>query len=249
MSKYNIARITFLLALIGCLYLQNFSLTIAVTLVFVGVLSAGAFFIRWNFYHTSMHCLSNSSALFLTFDDGPHPQLTSLVLDMLKKHQCKATFFCIGNKIKGNEHLLQRMVAEGHTVGIHTWSHSYWFDLLPTYKMKQEIVATQLEIQRATGLVPTLFRPPYGVTNPMLARAMKYTHVTSIGWTIRSLDTVIKSSEKIIAKITPQLSAKRILLLHDTQPCAVEILQSVINTCASSNLLIGDIQQYVKCYR
>ena len=248
MSKYNIARITFLLALLGCWYLQNFSLAIVITLVFVGMLSAGAFFIRWNFYHTSINRVADSSEVFLTFDDGPQEKLTPLIIDTLKQHHLKATFFCIGNKIKGNEHLLQRMVADGHVVGVHTWSHSYWFDLFPTVKMKQEILNTQMEIQRATGLFPILFRPPYGVTNPMLARAMKYTGVTSVGWTIRSLDTIIKSTEKIIAKISLLLEPKSIILLHDTQPIAVEVLQGVIKFCANKNLSIGDIQKYLKCY-
>ena len=249
MSKYNLSRVGFIFALFWCWYSDSLIWGIAASIIFIGLLTAGAFFIRWNFYHISINHVPNASEIFFTFDDGPHLQITPLILDTLQQHQCKATFFCIGNKIKGNEHLLQRMVSEGHAVGVHTWSHSYWFDLFPTYKMKQEIVDTQLEIQRATGLFPMLFRPPYGVTNPMLARAMKYTGVTSVGWTIRSLDTVIKSSLKIVAKITHQLRPQTIVLMHDTQARAAVVLEGLIKACTEKNLPIGDVQKYLNCYR
>jgi len=236
-------------ALAGCWYVQSYFLALIILVVFIGLLSVGAFLIRWNFYHTSINHVENSSALFLTFDDGPHQQITPLILDTLKAYNAKAIFFCIGNKICGNELLLQRMVLEGHVIGVHTWSHSYWFDLFSTHKMKQEIVATQGEIQRTTGQFPLLFRPPYGVTNPNLARAMKQTEVISIGWNIRSLDTVIKSSQKIIGRIQHRLQPQSILLLHDTQPHSVEVLKGLLDLCAEKKLTIGDVQKYWDCYR
>lgn len=248
MSKYNFARIIFIGLLLCSWYTQSSVLAIAATIIFLTLLSIGTFFIRWNFYHKSVHHIANSSAVFLTFDDGPHPEFTPKILSILRQHGCKAIFFIIGKNIKGNEHLLQRMVTDGHTIGIHTWSHSYWFDLFTTAKMKQEIVATQLEINRVTGLLPLLFRPPYGVTNPMLARAMKQTKVISMGWSIRSLDTVIHSPEKIIARISKKLRPQRIVLLHDTQPHTVEVLNDLLKLCAAKKLPIGDVQKYLGCY-
>jgi peptidoglycan/xylan/chitin deacetylase (PgdA/CDA1 family) len=109
----------------------------------------------------------------LTFDDGPDPIQTPKVLKVLKEYQATACFFCIGHKIKGNEALLKSMVTEGHLIGNHSYSHSGLFPLYGLSKMKKDLQTCQCELERVTSQPVTLFRPPFGVTNPTIAKAVR----------------------------------------------------------------------------
>ena len=113
----------------------------------------------------------------LTFDDGPDPIQTPKVLKVLKEYQATACFFCIGHKIKGNEALLKSMVTEGHLIGNHSYSHSGLFPLYGLSKMKKDLQTCQCELERVTSQPVTLFRPPFGVTNPTIAKAVR-----QLGW-------------------------------------------------------------------
>ena len=130
----------------------------------------------------------------LTFDDGPDPIQTPKVLKVLKEYQATACFFCIGHKIKGNEALLKSMVTEGHLIGNHSYSHSGLFPLYGLSKMKKDLQTCQCELERVTSQPVTLFRPPFGVTNPTIAKAVRQLGYTSIGWSIRTLDLACSSA-------------------------------------------------------
>lgn len=97
----------------------------------------------------------------LTFDDGPNPKTTPMLLDILKKYNAKATFFILGQNIPGNEEIVKRMVAEGHEVANHSWSHPNFKTLSPE-QIKQEVEQTQSALEKITGRRPTMIRPPYG---------------------------------------------------------------------------------------
>ena len=141
----------------------------------------------------------NVRAVYLTFDDGPDPIQTPKVLKVLKEYQATACFFCIGHKIKGNEALLKSMVTEGHLIGNHSYSHSGLFPLYGLSKMKKDLQTCQCELERVTSQPVTLFRPPFGVTNPTIAKAVRQLGYTSIGWSIRTLDTQQSAPDKILA--------------------------------------------------
>lgn len=171
---------------------------------------------------------TTEKVVYLTFDDGPDAEQTPQVLDVLKRNNAKAVFFCIGSRIAGNEALLKRMADEGHQIGIHSFSHANGFPLFSRSRMIADIRQCQQAIEQATGSTTTLFRPPFGVTNPTIGKAVKSLNLKTIGWTIRTYDTNRCSDEKIIRRISRQLRPGAIILLHDRLPQSAERLQMVI---------------------
>ncbi|HEX8546892.1 MAG TPA: polysaccharide deacetylase family protein [Cytophagaceae bacterium] len=180
----------------------------------------------------------NTNSFCLTFDDGPNKQITPLLLDLLKEANIKVGFFCIGKNIAGNESILNRMHQEGHTIGNHTYGHSYFFDFYRKQSVAEELMKAETKIEQTIGKRTRLFRPPYGVTNPAIRDATKSLDYTNIGWNIRSLDTVIKSEEKIIKKITSSLKSGSIVLLHDTDLKVLDIVKGLILYSKQNNLSI-----------
>ncbi len=171
---------------------------------------------------------TKAPVIALTFDDGPLPEYTPAVLDILDAARVPAAFFCIGKNAAANAPLLQRIHAAGHMIGNHSFSHHFWFDLFSAPKMLADMQAADQAVEAATGVRPRLFRPPYGVTNPNLARAIRRGHYLPVGWNIRSLDTMAKEEHALLQRILDRLQPGAILLLHDTCAITVKILPELI---------------------
>lgn len=165
----------------------------------------------------------------LTFDDGPDPVRTPKVLQTLKEYQVTTCFFCIGHKVKGNEALLQSMVTEGHLIGNHSYTHSGLFPLYGLSKMKKDLQTCQCELERVTSQPITLFRPPFGVTNPTIAKAVRQLGYTSIGWSIRTLDTQFSDPDKVLRRIRKRLKPGAIILLHDRMPESDRLVKQILD--------------------
>lgn len=163
----------------------------------------------------------------LTFDDGP-TELTPKFLDLLKEKNTKATFFCIGKQIEKYPQTFQRIIAEGHTVGNHTYSHSNNTGFLSSSKMIEEIEKCDEVISKIGNIKTNFYRPPFGVTNPNIAKAIKKSQKKSIGWNVRSLDTVIDNEKKIYNRITKNLNKGSIILLHDTSEKTYNVLVELL---------------------
>lgn len=134
--------------------------------------------------------------VYLTFDDGPHPPETERVLDVLRERGARATFFLIGSKVSGNEAVLRRMLEEGHALGLHTYSHAGTFPLLSFDKMLADVNEGKRAVESVAGKKISLFRPPFGVTNPTIAKVVRTLRLQTVGWNVRSFDTMFcKSSE------------------------------------------------------
>lgn len=134
--------------------------------------------------------------VYLTFDDGPHPPETERVLDVLRERGAKATFFLIGSKVSGNEAVLRRMLEEGHALGLHTYSHAGTFPLLSFDKMLADVNEGKRAVESVAGKKISLFRPPFGVTNPTISKVVRTLGLQTVGWDVRSFDTMFcKSSE------------------------------------------------------
>ncbi|GAO42082.1 polysaccharide deacetylase family protein [Flavihumibacter petaseus] len=164
----------------------------------------------------------------ITFDDGPDSTLTPQVLDLLRKEKVPATFFVIGNKLNGQEALLQRAHTEGHIIGNHSFSHAPLFDLYSSKRMQQELAEVNAQLFYILHNRPRFFRPPYGVTNPNLAKAVRRTGMKAIGWNVRSLDTVTPDDDKLFERVMRSLQPGAILLFHDTMPVTLRILPQLI---------------------
>ena len=165
----------------------------------------------------------------LTFDDGPDEVMTPKVLDVLKKYDVKATFFLIGANVDKYPDIVRRVVAEGHIVANHTYSHSGLFPLSSGECVKQELLKCRESIKSVIGRYPMLFRPPFGVTNPIIGRAVKALGLRTIGWSVRSLDTVKGTSrEDVCRKVAAKMHPGAIILLHDRCEEADRLLEAII---------------------
>lgn len=201
--------------------------------IYILILVLGAIYIQYNFYLNSVNRLPkhNEKQLMLTFDDGIHAELTPIVLDILKEKNVKAMFFLIGKNIAGNEGIVSRMLSEGHTIGNHSFAHGMWFDLKSASAMQSEIIETNRLLESITGKPVCYFRPPYGVTNPNVARAVRQSGLLSVGWTLRSMDTVATSESELLLKLKSGTFPGCIVLLHDRCLITTKVLTDYIDYC------------------
>ena len=248
-SKFTYSLIFFILLLAHVaagVYFNGYSpwWLLWATLAFITILVFASIKIQWNFYFKSLNQLpvlkitfekgqlqliQNQKQVALTFDDGPADQ-TEAILDILKNEKVKATFFLIGKNIERRESLVQRIFEEGHSIGNHSFHHGFNFDWQSTSKMTEELMQTNEGITNITGQEVKLFRPPYGVTNPNLAKAIERTGLKSIGWSLRSMDTVAKNEDELLQKILKQVKTRDIILLHDRCAITAAVLPDLITT-------------------
>lgn len=189
----------------------------------------GATNIRWNYFLNSLHTNKSieEKAIALTFDDGPSEN-TLKILELLKKYNAKATFFCIGNKIDEHPEIFKKILEEGHQVGNHTYSHSPITGFFGTKKMETEINQCNLAAKSHAGIEMKLFRSPSGVTNPKIRKALKRTGHQSIGWSVRSFDALLHSENIVFKLATRKLKPGMVILLHDTKPHSLAILERLL---------------------
>ena len=189
----------------------------------------GCYYVGSNFF-IKIVCKADTDKkeIAISFDDGPAENYTQQILNILNTENVKATFFCIGNRIAGNEFILKRVQAEGHIFGNHSYSHHFWFDMYSAKKMQEDLQQMDAEMERVTGLKPKFFRPPYGVTNPNLAKTIKKGGYTPVGWSVRSMDTVNKDEKKLLARINDGIKPGAVFLFHDTSKTTVAVLPKFI---------------------
>lgn len=166
--------------------------------------------------------------LYLTFDDGPHPEFTAPVLDLLKAHGATATFFLIGERIHRHPDLVRRIVDEGHALGNHSWSHPRMGEL-PLAGQIDEIARTDAALSAFDGRPTHPFRPPSGALPANLLL-----HFTRIGrtiafWSYDSLDYRLLPAPALLAQIrTDPPRSGDTVLMHDDTAATVELLAQVL---------------------
>lgn len=231
-KNISIAAALVLASILSAVFFLNSSLIWVVLLFFIwlGFLIWGASSIQSGFFvNTIFKGSQNGKAIALTFDDGPNPE-TLPVLELLDKHNAKATFFCIGKQIEKYPHIFQEIIKRGHIAGNHSYSHSNNFGFFSSRRVKKELDKTDALIEKYTGKKPTYFRPPFGVTNLHIKKALNQTKHITIGWSIRSFDTAIQSEEKIFNRIKARLKPGGIILLHDTSQKTVNVLERLLTS-------------------
>lgn len=165
----------------------------------------------------------------LTFDDGPESGTTEKVLEILKRYDAKATFFCIGKKIEPNSEVFKQIITFGHTLGNHSFRHNDNFSLLLPSRMREEIERCQAEIKKYAGYEPRFFRPPLGVTNPMLAIALRKFRFDVIGWNVRPFDTSAKDADEVSRRVISKIKPGAVVLLHDRMPHTPKALETILD--------------------
>ena len=159
----------------------------------------------------------------LTFDDGPS-KYTNRILDVLKKYKASGTFFLIGNKVDFYGDTLRRMLKEGSEIGNHSYDHKL-LTRLSKEEFQEELNKTQEAIKKVTGFTPTLFRPTYGGYNNTLK---SYTDLKFVLWDVDSRDWQVKTKDKILKNIFPNVKSGSIILMHDNHEYSLNALEDVI---------------------
>ncbi len=151
----------------------------------------------------------------ITIDDGPDPDVTPAVLDILDRYGARATFFCIGAQLAQHPAIARDIVARGHAVENHSEHHYLYFSVLGRARIAEEIEAAQMRIEALTGLRPKFFRAPAGLRNFLLDYVLTRSGLQLVSWTRRGFDTLNTSADAVLKTLLRDLAAGDILLLHD----------------------------------
>lgn len=152
----------------------------------------------------------------------------------------------IGKNISGKENLIKKIDEAGHTLGNHTFSHSFFIDFKSKTGFMFELDTTSDLVYNIIKKRMKLFRPPYGVTTPNLARASKALNYEIIGWNIRSLDTTKDNEERIAKRVISQIKPGAIILFHDTSSKTVEVLKQTLNFAKENGFKIVSVEELLK---
>jgi peptidoglycan/xylan/chitin deacetylase (PgdA/CDA1 family) len=158
---------------------------------------------------------SNRKRVALTFDDGPDERSTPALLELLQQRGVHAAFFGVGKRVAAYPGIAARIVHEGHLLENHSFAHSNATNFFSVPRLRNELKQTQDAIHQATGVAPTCFRPPMGLSNPRIFRAAREEGLKVIGWSARGLDTKLTDSKEIVSRICRSIEPGAIILLHD----------------------------------
>ena len=188
-----------------------------------GAIAYAAVYPRSQLFGATIRCTAAPSQLALTFDDGPNPAVTPLLLDLLDQYNAKATFFMIGRFVCECPELAREVSSRGHLIGNHTQTHPNLFWLSPR-AIRNELQQCQSALQDAVGAAAKVFRPPYGLRNPWVVGIARELGMQTVMWTLLPGDWRGKSVEWLTGRMGPiadhaQDSASRtagdLLCLHD----------------------------------
>lgn len=187
-------------------------------LFFICLCCVAPFCPQWGFFLPIIkESITENKGIALTFDDGPSPDSTPIILNLLDKHNYKATFFVIGQKASKYPELINKIITNGHTIGNHSWSHDYLLMLKSNENLRKDIAKTQ-RVLKNLGVKPKIFRPPAGITNPRLKHILSKEHLLAVTFNCRAYDYGNKKITNLAIRILRNIKPGSIILLHDLSP-------------------------------
>lgn len=208
----------------------------------------GFFDLKRRFFVNAVNRLNiKEKEVLLTFDDGTNIY-TEAVIRILDEKNIKAVFFLVGKSASAHPETVKRILQSGHSLGLHTQNHSVRFTFSGIKNVRNEIENCKTTLKKITNEDTNLFRPPFGVINPVIAFVAKEMNLRVIGWSIRSLDTKITAEKPLINRITRKLKSGDIILLHDLKT-TVEILPEIINEIEKKGYGFADIKTQSLSYQ
>ena len=256
------ARIVFLLATVGGIAFTvrsvlseppSLPVAAACAALYFALLLCGVFVLRLRMFADAIvHGPDDANGVALTFDDGPDPIHTREVLDVLEKHDAKATFFVIGHKAEKHPELIREILERGHTLGVHGFAHDRFFSLRGSTRVRKDLERAIRTLEIITDQTPTLFRPPIGHTNPTIARIADQLDLTIVGWSVRARDGLASAKPAaVVSRIARGLEDGAIVLLHAAPergsrgPAGVTALPEILEKIASRNLRVVPLARWL----
>ena len=196
----------------------------------------------------------NSNSIAITFDDGPHPKYTPMILDILEKKSVRGTFFNSGFNISRNKELTREVAARGHQVGNHFYNHRNAL-LMGREILNYEVMYTKEMIEDITGRPCNYLRPPYGVISPSLLSLCKESDISIVLWNLNTFDDRRKSYAKIIERVIRKgMKTGSILLFHECNykddsldfSNTIKALQIILDIMFSKNIKPVTIQELIE---
>ena len=187
----------------------------------------------------------------LTFDDGPDPEVTPQVLDLLDRHRARASFFCVAERACRHAELTRELARRGHGVENHTYAHPHAFGMYSPGGLRREILRAQDALTGLAGRAPRFFRAPVGIRSPFLAFTLSGLGLSYVSWTRRGLDTVSRSPDAVLRRLGRGLAAGDVLVLHDGasartpagRPVVLEVLPRLLGAVAAAGLTAVTLTQ------
>jgi peptidoglycan-N-acetylglucosamine deacetylase len=212
--------------------------------LYVALIGSGVAFLRLGmFVDVVWRGPREARGVALTFDDGPSPEHTPKVLDLLDEAKVKATFFVIGRKAAAHPEIVRAIADRGHALGIHGMVHDRLLTLRSPDTVSDDLADAIAAVEAVTGVRPTLFRPPVGLTSPRVARALEWFDLVVVGWSVRALDGVRSARpDRVAARVIPRLRDGAIVLLHDAaerddhRPASLDALPRILSAMRSRDL-------------
>ena len=218
--RLSLAHLTCLVSFLAAILLAfvDVRLSLIPLSAFMALCAIAPFLPRFSFF-LPIISMGNSGkpAVAITFDDGPDPVSTPALLELLSKHKIYATFFVTGKEAFKHPELIKEILAEGHTVGNHSYSHDNLIMFKSTKALTKEIASAQ-DILGEFGIRPLAFRPPVGITNPRLGKVLDKSDMYNVNFSCRAIDGgnrwIRNFSERILRRVHPDA----IVALHDIEP-------------------------------
>lgn len=199
------------------------------------------------------HLPRHTPQVAITIDDGPDPEVTPAVLDLLDAHQAVATFFCIGAHVQRHPALAREIARRGHAIGNHSQNHRHHFSVMLPTQIRHEIAQAQASIEDATGYRPRYFRAPAGLRNIFLDPVLHTLGLQLASWTRRGFDTQTGDANRVLRRLTRGLQAGDILLLHDHhaaftpdgRPVVLQVLPDLLHALRQQGLCTVRLDHHV----
>jgi len=248
MLKFNFILVSYILFLILSFFLIGGSYLIislvVLTIFFISITAWGVSSIQSQMFVKSYNSNPKASKkVAITFDDGPHEENTPKLLEILESNNAKASFFLIGENIEKYSQIAKNIHLNGHLIANHSYCHSNNFPFKSPGQIKEDLLRTQSELQKITGKQNNYFRPPFGVTNHFIARAVSGLGLKVIGWNIRSLDTTDQEKEQILKRVTRNLKGGDIILLHDKTKNICWLTTEILSYLKQHNIQSATVEE------
>lgn len=182
----------------------------------------------------------NEKCVAITFDDGPHPQNTKNILEILKQEEVKATFFLIGREVDKFPEFAKQYIEEWHEIGNHSFYHIH------NVKFR-DITKSAEAIKNKSGIRPYLFRPPYGKITPLLLLYLFLKKTTLVMWSVDSNDSNIKDAQELRSSmVKKEIKSGDIILFHEDYPHTVGALRGIIQDLKSKGFSFVTVSEILR---